>query len=204
MHQFAGFKGFDVGFASWSPDGRFLAFSNGDDIGILPRDTPEQPRPLFSDPRVQISPAISPDSKWIAYVSNETGRQKVFVRRFDQSPGKWLISGNKEGLQPLWSPDGRELFYRDISGSVMVAPITTESGFEVGKPRVLLAGDYSMRFPQASYDISPDGKRFLMIKQEGGVEGRSEIRVILNWFTELNRLVERNDVPSISPSGNSN
>ena len=189
MRQYAGFKGFDVGFASWSPDGRFLAFSNGDDIGLLPRDTPEQPRLLFSDRRVQISPVVSPDSNWIAYVSNETGRQKVFVRRFDPSPEKWLISGDKEGLQPLWSPDGRELFYRDISGFVMAVPIATESGFRAGKPRVLLTGNYSMRFPQASYDISPDGERFLMIKQEGGRKGRSEIRVILNWFEELERLV---------------
>ena len=178
-------------FLTWSPDGRVLAFSNsGDDIGILPMDGEREPRLLFSSNYSQFSPSFSPDGRWIAYTSGETGRLRVYVRPYEKPAVAWLVSDEEEAVQPAWSPDGDELFFRRFqSGEMMAVSVRTEPSFESGNQRVLFGGPYA----KGSYDVSPDGQRFLMIKQEEERNQTAEIHVVLNWFEELNRLVPTDD-----------
>jgi eukaryotic-like serine/threonine-protein kinase len=127
-------------------------------------------------------PRISPDGNWVAYWSNESGRNEVYVRPFpDINKGQWLIS-QSGGNGPLWSPDGRELFYRDAE-SVIALPIETGPDIKLGKPKALfwkynaLSNDGKPNLP--IWDISPDGKRFLMVKP---VQPLHRIHVIANWL----------------------
>jgi len=114
----------------------------------------------------------------------------VYVSPYPKPDVKWLVSGEEGGQEPVWSPDGTELFYRSAN-RMMVVSAQTQPTFSAGKPEVLFEGRYvRTRFPPPAYqyyDIFPDGKRFLMIKE---VEGSTaQINVILNWFEELKRLV---------------
>jgi hypothetical protein len=129
-------------------------------------------------------------------VSNESGRREVYVRPFpDVNKGKWQVS-TSGGNQPLWSPNGRELFYRN-DGSVMAVSVKTELTFKPGKPEMLFSGTYvaPATGDVPPWDISPDGKRFLMIKppQTTGGESTTEIRhkitIVLNWTEELKQRV---------------
>ena len=186
---------------SWSSDGQFLAFIEGTssvtgtfDIGILPLEG-EEPDYIVATPAMECCPKFSPDGKWIAYISDESGRIQVYVRPFRGPDVKRLISDEEEGgTQPVWSPDGTELFY--LSGNkMMVASIQAKDQTLVaGKPRKLCEGSYVSHSNPPGYqyyDISPDGKRFLMMK-EGPIQNQAQINVILNWFEELKRLVPTN------------
>ncbi len=131
---------------------------------------------------------ISPDGHWIAYQSNESGQVQVYVRPFPNvEEGKWQISRDG-GTEPVWAPRGQELFYRN-GEAMMVVGIKTEPTFTAGSPVVLFTGGYTSG-TVVEYDISPDGQRFLMIK-EADEEARqaAQINVVLNWFEELKHLV---------------
>ncbi len=129
----------------------------------------------------------------LAYVSDEAGQPHVYVSPYPEANVKWLVSGQEGGGAPVWSPDGTELFYQ--SGPrmehMMVVTVHTEPTFSAETPQELFEGSYkiSRTIPGFSqyYDISPDGQRFLMIKQEQ--TGVTQINVVLNWFEELKRLV---------------
>jgi len=122
-------------------------------------------------------------------VSNESGRRQIYVRPFPNvEEGKWQISSDG-GQQPVWAPRGQELFYRN-GEAMMVVGIKTEPTFTGGSPVVLFTGRYTSGLPVANYDISPDGQRFLMIKEAEG--STAQINVLLNWFEELKRLVPTN------------
>jgi eukaryotic-like serine/threonine-protein kinase len=113
------------------------------------------------------------------------------VQPYPGPGGKWQISTDGGG-EPLWNPNGRELFYR--SGNKMIAvEITTQPSISVGKPKVLFTGQYQQSpnpIPNANYDVSPDGQRFLMLKPGGQEqEGPTQINVVLNWFEELKQKV---------------
>lgn len=182
---------------AFTPDGKILVFTQvnpdtGLDLHVLPMERSYRSKPLLQERAVQGSPTISPDGRWIAYRSNETGRYEIYVRPFPNvDEGKWQITTNG-GSRPLWGPSGRELFYQ-TRDSMMVIPIETEPTFTYGTPQLLFSGSYT---PAAgavpNFDIFPDGQRFLMIKDvEEPVErsARDEITVVLNWFEELKRLV---------------
>jgi len=136
----------------------------------------------------EISPVFSPDGNWIAYSSNETGRYEVYVQPYPVTGAKYSIS-NDGGNEPVWAPDGNELFYRNRD-KMMVVTIETDPVFKRGTPRKLFEGYWAKdnkRKTRASYDIHPDGDRFLMIEQEE--EKRiNHINVVLNWSEELKRL----------------
>ncbi|MDA2937894.1 hypothetical protein MYX75_06490 [Acidobacteria bacterium AH-259-A15] len=123
----------------------------------------------------------------MAYISDESGQFEVYVRPFPNvDDGRWQIS-RSGGRGPVWAPDGRELFYRN--GDAMMVVRIGSHPTTAGTPEVLFTGDYySSR--RRRYDIHPDGKRFLMLK-EGGVAGetRQELILVQNWFQELKRLV---------------
>ena len=178
---------------SWSRDGHAIAFHGGGDISVVPIG--EEPRALVASTHTECCAVFSPDTGWIAYVSNEEGRDNVYVRPYpDPNPDlKWLVSGTEGGQEPVWSPDGSELFYRS-GDKMMVVPVKTQPNFTAGRPTVLFENSYlgSNSVPQGYqyYDIAPDGQRFLMIKSVE--QERIQINIIFNWFEELNRLVPAN------------
>ena len=185
---------------SWSRDGRFLAFSAGGnpttgttDIGILALEGDNEPEYIIATPALECCPKFSPDGKWLAYLSDESGRQQVYVRPFPGPEVKWLISEEDEGGgQPVWSPDGRELFYRSGDKTMVVSIQTQDQTLRAGSPRVLFEGQYVSHSNPVGfqfYDISPDGKRFLMLKEGELPEEPNQINVVINWFEELKRLV---------------
>jgi len=139
---------------------------------------------------------LSPDGKWLAYLSDETGKLQVYVRPFPGPDVKWSVSDEDTGGgHPVWSPDGRELFYRNGDRTMVVSIQTQGQTLTAGSPKVLFEGQYvSHSVPQGFqyYDISPDGKRFLMLKEVDLAEAQARIHVILNWDEEIKRLVPTN------------
>jgi eukaryotic-like serine/threonine-protein kinase len=178
---------------SWSPDGQLLAFievnpTTGYDIWVV-RPGDHKAQPFLRTPFTESAPRFSPDGRWLAYISNESGRYEVSVQPYPGPGGKWQIS-TEGGTEPAWNPNGRELFYR--SGEKMMAVvIATQPSFAAGKPQVLFEGRYEPS-PATSpnYDVSPDGQRFLMLKPaEASEAAPTQINVVLNWFKELKRQV---------------
>ncbi len=147
-----------------------------------------KPQVFISSTDSEGYPKFSPDGQWVAYVRQEGGQlqvYQVYVSPYLDPEVKWLVSGDGGGGEPVWSPDGSELFYRS-GDQMLVVSVQTEPTFSAGRPRVLFEGSYfssSISLGYQYYDISPDGQRFLMIK-EGGT-GQTQINVVLNWFEEL-------------------
>ena len=142
---------------------------------------------LLREKYYQEEPTISPDGRWMAYISWESRKAEVYVRPFPEvNKGKWQVS-TSGGSHPVWSPNGRELFYR-YGDSLMAAAVETEPTFKPGKTEALFQGKYD-----SSWDISPDGKRFLMMKEPGATTtaagGPQKINIILNWLEELKQRV---------------
>ena len=177
--------------SSFSPDGQLLAFvevtpQTGRDIWVL-RLSDLKAQPFLRTRYEETAPRFSPDGRWLAYSSDESGRREIYVRPYPGPGGKSQISA-EGGQEPVWNPNGHELFYR--SGSRMMAvDVDTLRGFSVGKPRMLFEGPYlqtSGSFPY--YDVSPDGRRFLMLKPvESQASATRQINVVLNWLEELKR-----------------
>jgi serine/threonine-protein kinase len=134
------------------------------------------------------APRFSPDGHWLAYVSDESGRYEIYVQPYPGPSGKWQISTDG-GVEPAWNSSGRELFYRQ-GDKMLAVDISTQSGFSAGKPRVLFQGPYEPSpGSNPNYDVSPDGKRFLMLKQVEQDQPATQINVVLNWFEDLKRRV---------------
>jgi serine/threonine-protein kinase len=179
---------------SITPDGTRLVYGQGPfffgtDLHVLTLDAQRRSESLIVTEFNESDAEISPDGQWLAYGSNLSGREEVYVQRFPPAgQGRWLIS-TAGGREPLWSPDGRELFYRTQAG-VMRVPVETTSGFAAGAPSLVVAGPYESGGGR-SYDISRDGKRFLMIKAAEGIdpdsvaEGLRQIVVVQHWFEDL-------------------
>jgi serine/threonine-protein kinase len=178
---------------SWSPDGQLLAFNEinptkGYDIWVL-RMSDRKAQPFLRTPFNESAPRFSPDGRWLAYVSDESGRSEIYVQPYPGPGGKWQIS-TEGGTEPVWNPNGRELFYR--SGNKMIAmEITSRPTFSVGKPTVLFEGQYVPTPATApNYDVSPDGQRFLMLKPIDQAQAApTQINIVLNWFEELKQKV---------------
>jgi len=182
---------------SWSSDGQVVAFTESGrpgtwDVGILPMEGEGEPKFIVTTDAGECCPKFSTDGKWLTYVSNELGYNNVYVRPYPGPDVKWLISEEGEGGgEPVWSRDGTELFYRTGAKMMVVSIQTSDETLEAGKPRLLFEGEYvSHSIPPGLqyYDISPDGKRFFMMK-EAVDQDAAEINVVLNWFEELKRLV---------------
>jgi Tol biopolymer transport system component len=127
---------------------------------------------------------FSPDGRWVAYQSDESGRLEVYAQPFPGPVGKWRVSADG-GAWPCWSRDGRELFYY-FGNKMMAVDVKTGPVFAAGTPRLLFEGQFSSR-----YDISPDGRRFLMIQPVEPPQPATRIELVLNWFEELKRLPPR-------------
>ena len=151
----------------------------------------DHPTPLMHTSFGELNGEVSPNGRWIAYQSDESGRAEVYLRPFPNvEAGRWQVS-TAGGDRPLWARNGRELFYV-TAGGLMTVPIEPTNAASMGKPGRLLDDRYffgALYFPGRTYDVSPDGKRFLMIKEAPEESSPSRLVVVLNWTEELKRRV---------------
>ena len=188
---------------SLSPDGNFLAYTavggptfSGLRVWILPLQGKREPQEFVRTGSEQGAARFSPDGRWIAYASNETGRSEVYVQPFPGPGGKWQIS-TEGGRWPVWARNGRELFY--LNGSkIMSVGVTSQPGFTASTPRVLAdvpLQTSSFYGANGEFDVSPDGENFLFIKAREQNALPSEVRVVLNWDEGLKNLVRTTREP---------
>ena len=178
---------------SFSRDGQWLSYTLENPsiptagVFLLPVKGDRQAKRIVSEPSAY-GGAISPDGKWLAYESRESGRSEVYVRELPSGPGKWQIS-SEGGVRPRWSADGHELFFRSgvIAGTstLMTVPVQTEGAFTAGSPRPL----FRFRYEQGGHDyaVMPDGQHFICIKESERESSATQMNVVLNWSAELQR-----------------
>lgn len=172
-----------LGEAEYSRDGKWLLYRARWDLFAVRTDGDTTPIPLVMGQFRAATPRLSPDGRWLAYSSNESGQREVYVRPFPNTrTAKWQIS--QGGFSPVWSRDGRELFYINGRYELVTAPVLPGVTFSLGKQRVLLSvARYEMVWPQRNYDVSPDGSRFIMIRSPQ--KTRDELIVVENFFEGL-------------------
>ncbi len=175
---------------SWSPDGRFVLYSPIDnvskrDIWLLPLDGDRRPTLFFSTPTEDWDAFFSPDGKYIAYLSGESGKDEIYVQTFPASADKWLISTNG-GASPRWSQNGRELIYVGRDGKLMSVAVKADDRFEAGVPQPLFDVTLARAVRGDDYEVSNDGQRLMFISR--GTDGSlPPINVILNWPAGLGK-----------------
>lgn len=162
------------------------------DLGFLPfrDDGAPEPKVLLATPFDELQGIVSPNGTWIAYTSNESGRQEVYVQSFPNLGSKRQVSSDG-GSEPMWSPRGDELFYRH-DGKMYAVPVSVGARFEAESPRVLFADDYERLDgpPMTNYAVTPDARRFVMVRTETPpFETEPRIHVVLHWQEELERRV---------------
>jgi Tol biopolymer transport system component len=186
--------------SSWSPDGRFLLYYNPvppAHIWILPLGGAVADRKSVPAERSEFNQAagrFSPDGRWIAYSSDESGKDQIYVRPFDVSSalgssstggtpvtGKWMVS-KEGGTTPLWRRDGKELFYLSLDGQAMAVDVSTTGVFQAGIPKALFKVPRGVLF----WDVSSDGNRFLM-PAASAASAQPPFTVVLNWQSALKK-----------------
>jgi eukaryotic-like serine/threonine-protein kinase len=187
---------------SWSPDGRFLLYFNPappNRTWLLPLGGSANRKPVLIERSEfnQAAPRFSPDGRWIAYSSDESGRDQIYVRPFDASvatgsssvggtavAGKWMVSKDG-GLNPIWRHDGRELFYlSSVGGTAMAVEVNTSGVFQAGIPKALFKVPAGVLF----WDVSTDGRRFLMAAPSAAsAAAQPPFTVVLNWQAALKK-----------------
>jgi serine/threonine-protein kinase len=184
----------------WADGGKTIIMLETDfgtkwDIGMMSMEGDRARKPLLNEDPMELNPKISPDGKYMAYGSTESGEMEVYVRLFPEvNKGKWQVS-TSGGNSPLWSPDGRELFNFTEDNTVMAVAVETKPAFNLGTPGKLFAGSFVNGVGEGTpWDIHPDGKRFLMMKPPGvaptaGAASRPKITVVVNWLEELKKRV---------------
>jgi serine/threonine-protein kinase len=179
----------------WSGDGRLLVFAKSApgtgymrDLWLLPLYGDAKPRPYLVTPFDEPQAALSPDGRWLAYVSGESGAYQVVVQPFpDPSGGKWRISSGA-GVCPRWKRDGREIYHLDSSGRIIATAVNTDRGFEIGQSTMLFETRLgfpaiSVYLPPCPYDVTGDGQRFLFSEPSEP----SPITVVLNWSSTVRK-----------------
>jgi len=177
---------------SLSNDGKTLSFGHwnlldGYNIGIHSMDGAHAPKLLLQDEYIKSYPRISPDGRWLAYQTNKTGQDEVYIHSFpDVDSGRKKQVSIGGGRYPVWSPDGKELFYVSFSGKQMVVSVEADPELKIGEPQILFD-----RRPYPGLDMDPKSRRFLAIKrvestEDGSAQGiPRKIIVVTNWFEEL-------------------
>jgi serine/threonine-protein kinase len=186
--------------ASWSADGKWLAylvFRDGrDQIWTSPMSAEGEPKPFLASPNFSYTHAtFSPDGRWIAYGSNESGANEVYVQAFP-GPGEKHSISNGGGTEPLWNPNGRELFYTvgavGNKPKMMAVDIAPGVSFKAGPPHLLFEGTWGNTTPLRDYDIAPDGQHFIMARGDEVPDQKvTRLNVVLNWFDELKKRAPR-------------
>ena len=190
---------------SLSPDGSRLVYrmetvATDDgrrvDTFALRLDGEPHSEPLLASRFVEQNAEISPDGRWLAYSADDTGESEIYVRPFPEvEGGRWQISTGGSAFDPIWSRDGRELFYRQRN-EYHVVPVETGETFRHGASELMFRGNYFFQTTERTWDVSPDGRRFLMIGLgESGASGEAppppNVVIVENWFEELKQLVPR-------------
>jgi len=178
---------------SFAPDGRLL-FSeevpnHRRDIHLLSLDGSHRVESLVHSPGQDGNAEVSPDARWLAYDSDESGQFEVYVRPYpDTDRARWQVSVGG-GKQPLWSRNGRELFYRDFAGTLFSVPVTRDAIFTAGRPQKILDNRSYLGVGRSltarAYDVSPDGRRFLLLKAQSS--DTTSLVIVVNWTEELKR-----------------
>jgi len=193
---------------SLSPDGKVLLFTvdNGTyarGIWMLRMDGDRKPQPLIEDRNGnQDNPVFSPDGHWIAYQSNENGQIKIFVQPFPTNGTKYQItSGSDGGRMPVWSPNGKQIFYfqgatvASVTGRIVSVDVRTQPNFTFSKATSLPIEGIALQSVgpvSRSYDVMPNGKQFIVMlpsQTASGDQSDSQVNVVLNWFEELKQRV---------------
>jgi hypothetical protein len=175
--------------AAWTRRGNQILYVLVDpgtegDIRALSVDTGEV-EDLVVSPYLEWSPAVSPDGRWLAYSSAESGVSEVYVTSLEGRGGRWQVS--QRGNSPCWSRDGKELFYRDDT-RMMGVDVETQPTFTHSSPHQLFEGDYVQSNSLArNYDVAPDG-RFLMVRRASDENASNHVNVVIDWFAELDRM----------------
>jgi Tol biopolymer transport system component len=186
--------------ASWSPGGRVVAFTQvnpetGADVYVLDMAGDRKPRPFAQTRFTEGSPKFSPDGRWIAYTSNESGRNEIYVQAYPGPGAKIQVSLNG-GTDAVWRPRGGELYYRE-AGKMMAVQVDTRGSFQSSRPKLLWTGSYAHGLgsqcgppgaTSSNYDVTADGQRFLMIKTDEIAP--AQVNVVLNWTEELKRILQ--------------
>lgn len=185
---------------SYSPDGRAIAYTTMErgappKVMVVPLQGDSTPRPLDNTKYAQGSPKFSPDGRWLAYCSPESGKPQVYVQAYP-GPGAKVQVSNDGGTDPVWKRNGGELYYRN-GDSMMAATVSTNPTFSAGRPQELWKGHYSPGMSSScggpgptssNYDVTADGKRFLMVKDDDQDYATSRQMVVaLGWAGELSR-----------------
>jgi Tol biopolymer transport system component len=199
---------YPIGALGWTPDRKFFMYNEytpvtSSDIMMVPMEGDRKPRPVVRTTFFEEWASLSPDGRWVAYTSDESGEVEVYVIPFPGisggAAGKWRISTGG-GNRPQWAPDGRELYYRILPSTertgdahsvqrmkMMAVPIETKAGFEAGKAHMLFEGPYFDSFHD--YAPTPDGRGFIMIRETQSQAEPTQLNVVLGWFDELKRIV---------------
>ena len=169
-----------------TPDGQAIVYredtpATNRDVFLLSLKGDRTPVPLLTSVADELMPRVSPDGKWLVYISDESGRYEVYARALTGS-GRVTVSAGG-GMEPLWSPDGHRVFYRD-GMKLMVATITTAPSLAVTGHQLLFEGDFDAHPYHANYDLSHDGKSFIMLKS---ADDERKLVVVLNWLQELRK-----------------
>jgi Tol biopolymer transport system component len=168
----------------WSPDGRFLIYSarspkTGMDLWMLPTIGDGKPQPFLQTPADESQGRMSPDGRWIAYVSDESGSEEVYVRAFPPSEGRWQVS-NRGGTHPRWRADGREIYFLSADGQLTAVEVRADATIQLGAERSMLPLRGASEFA-----VSRDGRLLVPMPVD---EGRDrQLHVVLNWASELRR-----------------
>ncbi|MCI0698126.1 protein kinase [candidate division KSB1 bacterium] len=175
---------------SWSPDGKLLAYTDDDDadIYLLSINGESKRRPFATTRFTEWGPVFSPDGRLIAYTSDEQGQFEVYVQPYPQTGEKWRVS-TEGGEEPVWSRSSRELFYRN-GRKWMAVSYSIDPKFSFELPKLLFEGDY-VNVGGRSYDVSPDGQRFLLLKSSEEPSRQTQLNVVTNWFEEVKRKAPR-------------
>ena len=170
-----------------TPDGRAIVYradapNTTRDIWLLPLSGERKAVPLLNTTYDEKQPRVSPDAKWLAYVSNESGREEVYVRPLMTAAGRVLVSAGGAG-EPVWAPDARHLYYR-TADRLIEATLTVGPSLGIASRRVVFSGPYASDVFHANYDVAPDGRSFLMIRPATSVQ---RLVMVVNWGRILRR-----------------
>ena len=173
---------------SWSPDGKYLLLNRGfpgarSEVWVLPLSGDKKPYVLARSPSIVTDAMFSPDGRWVAYGSGESGRLEIFLVPFGGSSGKWQVSTDG-GAVPRWRHDGKELYYLALDGSMMAVSVSTHGdSVELGRPQALFRAPMNPQAP--AYDVTADGKRFLI--NGVGDQQDTPITVVVNWTAGIKK-----------------
>ena len=176
--------------SDWSADGRHVLYSHSvlslgaPDVWALPIEGDRKPIRLTDTPFVELFPTFSPDGRWFAYASNESGNPQVYVQPFPPTGRKYLVSRD-DGSHPLWRHDGRELYFLTQDAALYAVPVVTAPEFEAGIPQRLFASLTPAFAGSRAYAVSRDGQRFLFA---AAVQvATAPLQVVLNWTSTTAR-----------------